>query len=450
MPKGAVMHRLRLASALLLIVGVLGGASAQPSAVAVTVNVTLDGQPADALVLALQNDEVVSWSYTDVHAPGIAQLELTPGDYTLRVDRGVGFTSTPQTLDLTVEDASVELSVSLSRTLEPNAEGYYGVDLHTHTAASAPAMERDFGIADHGVTPVDQAVGVQLAADLDAVFISDHNSVGGHATFAETATERGVPYLLSEEITTLRWGHFNVYALDSGQLVPFEFGKPPGAYFEEAHAAGASMVQVNHPLYSNGGYWFNRSKADYDANFDAAEALNGGFGADDAESIRQLHRFWNDGRRYVATASSDDHDWNDDHRGVDSRYGTPRTYVHVDGVLTAEALLDALAKGQAFLTYGPLVYLASADGALPGDTIRATGAVTLEARVASVQALDGLRAEWIADGERVAQTKLRDRREELTREIDPTGANWVLLRLVDASGHVRAMTNPLWINPSSP
>ena len=440
------MLRIRLASALLLSVGLLMGADAQPSDVSVSVNVEMDGQPADALVVALQNDEVVDWSYTDVQTPGTAQLGLTPGDYTLRVERGVGFTSMPKTVDLRVDRASpAEASVSLTRLVDPNAQGYYGIDLHTHTAASAPAMERDFGIADHGVTPVDQVVGVQLAADLDVVFISDHNSVGGHETFVQTANERGVPYVLSEEITTLRWGHFNIYSLRPGELVEFEFGKTPGAYFEQAREAGASLIQVNHPLYSNGGYWYTRSNSGYDANFDAAEALNGRFGEDDAASIRQLYRFWNDGRRYVATAASDDHDWNDDRQGVASRYGTPRTYVHVEGELSAEALLQSLQAGRAFLTYGPMVYLASTDGARPGDAIQTRGAVTLIARTESVRALDGLRAEWIFNGERIDRVDLQGQQQTISLDHEPTGAGWYLLRLIDIDGRVRAMTNPIWV-----
>ena len=444
------MKRIRSASTLILITGLLVGATAQPSAISVTVNVTLDNRPADALVVALQNDGVVDWSYTDVHTPGSAHLSLAPGDYTLRVAHGVGFTSSPETVDLTVQSGSpVETSVSLSRTLDPNERGYYGIDLHTHTAASAPAMERDFGISNHGVTPVDQAVGVQLAAGLDAVFISDHNSVGGHEAFVETADARGVPYVLSEEITTLRWGHFNVYSLEPGEPVEFQFGKTPSAYFDEARDAGASIVQVNHPFYSSGGYWYTRSKTGYDSSFDAAEAFNGEFDEEDAEAIRQLYRFWTEGRRYVATASSDDHDWNDDHQGVGSRYGTPRTYVHVEGEPTAEAILAALKDGHAFLTYGPMLYLSTADGAVPGDTIQASGPVTLQARTASVRALDGLRAEWVFNGDRLDQVDLGGPQQTITLEHQPSGAGWYLVRLVDPSGRVRAMTNPIWVEPGS-
>ncbi|MFB6285807.1 MAG: CehA/McbA family metallohydrolase [Candidatus Bipolaricaulia bacterium] len=444
------MERFRLASALILMIGLLVGASAQPTAVSVTVNVTLGGQPTDALVMARQNGEIVNWRYTDVHTPGMARLNLAPGNYGLRVDHGVGFTSTPKTVDLTVKAGSAaEISVSLSRALDPTKRGYYGIDLHAHTAASAPAMERDFGISNHGMTPVDQAVGVQLAADLDAAFISDHNSVGGHSTFADTAEARGMPYLLSEEITTLRWGHFNVYSLRPSEPVQFAFGKAPSAYFQEAGDAGASMVQVNHPLWSNGGYWFNRAKDGYNPNFDAAEAFNGRFGDDDAETIRQLFRFWNEGRGYVATAASDDHDWNDDVRGVDRRYGTPRTYVHAGDEPSAEAILTSLKQGHAFLTYGPMLYLRSSSGAIPGDTVQATDALTLQARVESVTSLDGLRAEWIADGERVAQSNLNGTSQQLVSNIDLSGANWALIRLVDESGRVRAMTNPIWLEPSS-
>jgi len=441
------MSRVRQVSVLILISGLLLGAATQTAKTPVTVRVSMDEQPIDALVVALQDGEPVAWTYTEVHTPGTAQLELEPGAYQLRIEGGTGFTSMPETVDLTVGDSPADVAVSLSRVLDPNEWGYYGIDLHTHTAASAPAMERDFGISNHGITPVDKVVVVQLAADLDAVFISDHNSVDGHEMFARTAKERGVPYLLSEEITTLRWGHFNVYSLNPSQVVEFEFGKAPSAYFQEAREAGAAIIQVNHPLYSNGGYWYTRSRSGYDPNFDAAEAFNGSFEEEDAEAVRQLYHFWTDGQRYVATASSDDHDWNDDHQGVGSRYGTPRTYVHVDGKPTAEAMLDSLKTGRAFLTYGPMVYLSSESGAIPGDTIR-PGTVALTAQIESVQSLDRLRAEWIFNGERLGRVDLQGHQQQVTLE-EPRGAGWYLIRLVDSSGRVRAMTNPIWVDRSS-
>jgi hypothetical protein len=430
---------------LLLVLGLVG--APEPS-VPVTVDVRVDGVPADVLLVITQGEDLIAVEYTDVHTPGRAGFSLAPGGYTLSVEHGAGFTSEPEIIELSVEpDAPAALTVEIARRFDPRAEGYYSADLHTHTAASAAAMERDFGITNHGVTPVDQAVGVQRAADLDVMFISDHNSVDGHELFAQTAEERGVPYILSEEITTLQWGHFNPYMLDPGALIPYSPEKIPDEYFAEARAAGAAVIQINHPLEPGLGYFFSRTAPEFNPSFDVVEAMNGPFDDGDFYAIEQLFRYWNEGKRYTAVGVSDDHDW----KALEVRYGSARTYVHLSGELTAVTFLESLMAGHAFATYGPLVYLTANGSAIPGDTLTLSSGdvVTLEARIQSVEPLDSLRAEVVRSGVRVAAFDLSGNEQTISFEDAPEGDGWYVVRLMDSQRAYLALTNPIWveINP---
>ncbi len=416
---------------------------AQPNGTLI-LSITVDGQPGDALIRVIQNGKTFTLEYTDVHALGRAQFALPPGNYTLQIEHGAGFISTPTVLDLSVAaGATQERSVSIASRLIPQELGYYSADLHAHTIGSAAAHERIFGIPNHGVTPIDQAVGVQLAAGLDLMFISDHNSVDGHELFAQTSQERGVPYLLSEEVTTIKWGHYNPIALEPGRLVEFGFSKTPTQYFNEARANGAALIQVNHPLDPIDGYFFSQSQPEYDPNFDAVEVFNGSFEEPDLQTILRLFNYWNEGKRLIATAVSDDHDW----KGQGTEYGTPRTYVFIDGPLTAEKFLTALQGAHAFVTYGPLLIAKANDSAIPGDTLklRPTEKISLKFDLLSVSVLDEMRLDVIRNGQRVASFEPEGEQATFTFEDVPSGNGWYIARLIGASGKYRAMTNPIWV-----
>jgi hypothetical protein len=69
--------------------------------------------------------------------------------------------------------------------------------------------------------------------------------------------------------------------------------------------------------------------------------------------------------------------------------GSVRTYVHLDGPLTAEAWLDGLRQGRTFFSTGPLLDL-RINGHLPGETLRlpATGGtISVEGSVTSIAPL---------------------------------------------------------------
>jgi len=339
-------------------------------------------------------------------------------------------------------EKTIVISANIERLFDPKSWNYYSADLHVHTFAGAAAHKRIFNIDNHGVTPVDQVVGVMLGADLDLMFISDHNSTDGHELFAKTSQKRGVPFILSEEITTIGWGHWNPMPLPLNGTVEYNLpDRNPDYYFKDARAKGATLIQANHPLSSNFGYFYNRERPGFDTSFDTVEVMNGPFGQSDERTIQTMFEFWNEGKRYVATAVSDDHDWKE----LETWYGSARTYVYVEGALTAEKWLTSLKAGHAFVTHGPLIRLTANEKFLPGDTLelKSGDSAKLRAELQSVTPLK--QAQLIKNGEVIQTIALKGTESVIEFSEALESKTWYVLRVYAEDG-TQAMTNPIWVN----
>lgn len=406
----------------------------------VTVWAKLGGAPVDVRVVARLGDTVHGIFYSPAEVPGIARFSLPAGTYTLVVEHGAGFARGAEVRTVTVRSGeNIELTVEFPVGFSASATwGYYAVDLHAHSNASFD-----------GSTPPDELVAVQRAAGLDVGFLSDHNTGDGHAPFAEMAARRGFPVILGVEITAFRW-HWVAYPVEAyvPQIPPMVWMGvgSPAPTFAEARQKGAQLIQVAHPFWAGAPYFDALERPFFDDGFDLVEIANGEFSDDDERTIEQLFRFWNDGRRYVAVAVSDAHHWKDPAHV----YGRPRTYVHVEGDLTVEALLDALGRGRAFATYGPLVNFTAQGTARPGDTVVLKGGeeIRLQAElfVAPREEPRGLaHAEVIRNGTVVRQFALEGKSEGMIAFTDtPTASGWYIVRVVATDGD-QAWTNPIWV-----
>jgi hypothetical protein len=366
---------------------------------------------------------------------GRGEQLLPPGEYVVTVGRGEGVTAAPVTRTVQLPPGeTTTVTVELQRQYDPRSRGYYGADLHVHTHASGD-----------GVSPVSTVVWAERAADLDVAVISDHNTAAGHRPFIESAERLGMPYLLSEEITTSSWGHFNAFPLRPGEAVEVSPEKTPAEYFSEARAKGARIIQVNHPLWGSGqGYFTRMGNPGFDWDFQAVEVLNGfngQLGETDLGAVQAVFDLWTQGLPVVATGGSDDHNMD---RPV-ARVGVPRTYVYVDlkdgEELTTERWLAALGGGQAFVTNGPLVYLTAQEGARPGSRLRAGGPLRLQIEMESRKALRTLRL-W-RNGREVRVYPLEGHEAFIEWEgIARYG--WYAVT-VEAEDRGFALTNPIWV-----
>jgi hypothetical protein len=396
------------------------------------------GAPIDARIDILQGQKpVVEYLgkhtfFTELTPRGQTEISLAPGTYRFSVGSRAGFDTSPVTVtSLVSPGARQTLSVAIQRQFDPAKMGWYGADMHHHSDQ------------EDGVTPPAAVARSELAAGLDVLFLSDHDTTVNHRAMQAIADARGLIFIPSMELSP-SWGHFNAYPLRLGEPPRLEMNTASvQEVFKEARRLGATAIQVNHPYDPGEGYFasLDRGVANggFDPDFQLLE-INGAQADKDGKVIASAWRFWNEGRRYYLTAGSDTHDvWN----GVS---GDARVYVHVDGALTVESFVDGLKRGHAFVSHGPLVF----PDHMYGET------VTLKAGQSAalgfdLEAVNGLKQATLISGGKqidVVHYAAGQTAAHLTAPITApaTGSSpgWFALTVEDAKG-MTAYTDPIWI-----
>lgn len=363
--------------------------------------------------------------FTDLQPQGSTQIELAPGPYVLSIGSGAGFSSKALEVPVTVISGEAQpLAVAINRPFNPEKDGWYSADLHHHSDQA------------DGVTPPAELARSELAAGLDVLFVSDHDSTVNDKMLQDIAHARGVPFIPSIELSP-SWGHFNAYPIKMGAATTLEMSKATvQEVFAEAHRMGAEMIQVNHPYNSGEGYLASLDRGvasgGFDPDFNLLE-INGAEPDKDERTLAAALKFWSEGKRYYLAAGSDTHDvWND-------RSGDARVYVHVDGPLTAASFLDGLKQGHAFVSHGPLIFAEPMFGA---TAILKKGSVDLTLRLEAVAGLR--RATVICQGKPVKMVDYSAGETTLRVVFSATAAGFCLVTAEDAAGKT-AYTDPIWV-----
>ena len=177
--------------------------------------------------------------------------------------------------------------------------------------------------------------------------------------------------------------------------------------FLKAKAQGAVTGYVhpfngeNDPLLGNlgGGKGFI-----VDAALDTTDALE--WSDANRAGFYPLYAVWNNGLKVTATGGEDS--ISSLHRS--KLVGSVRTYVYTGNAgLDMQAWFDAMVKGRAFVSSGPLLEL-RIEGALPGDTVplpAGGGEVTVQGRLRSVVALPSV--ELVCNGQQIGRASCRER-----------------------------------------
>lgn len=242
---------------------------------------------------------------------------------------------------------------------DPGVEVHYSVtftygerqlllgDTHVHTTAS------------DGELSAETVVRTARAADLDFVFLTDHNNYAQNLSLPEVS---GITVLPG-----LEWTHYEGHAGMLGVVRPLEnpFCVNPtvqtGNILAEARNKGALLV-LNHPFCPACGWHFPLE----DEQFDLVEAINGGTdpGANEA-CIRWWHRQLCLGKRWRIIGGSDFH------RLEPGRcIGQPAMAVYALS-RSPQDILSALRRGNSYLLawpQGPVLRLEAA-GALLGECV---------------------------------------------------------------------------------
>jgi hypothetical protein len=367
--------------------------------------------------------------FTELNPKGRVQVPIAPGSYEFAVASGDGFLGLEQRAKVEVAPKSAaSATVALPRLVDPEARGWYAADLHHH-ADQAEA-----------VTPPEELARSQLAAGLDVLFVSDHDSTVNHDALQKIADERGIPFIPGVELSP-SWGHFNAYPLKIGQPLAVDTSVASvDEIFREARRQGALVIQVNHPFIPYG--YFTSVAAGvapggFNPGFDLME-INDAAPEDDDKVLQALWGYWSAHHRYYLSAGTDTHDvWN-------SRSGHVRVMAHVAGPISAAGFAEAIKAGHAYVTHGPLIF----PDVVFGDQYRVKPDQPFSLGF-DLKSAEGLkRVELISAGEVVTQQVFNGAPTAARVDFPLKAARsaWYALTVEDVRGQ-RAYTNPIWVDP---
>jgi hypothetical protein len=365
--------------------------------------------------------------FTELEPRGRATVALAPGDYVFNVSSGAGFLAADVPVSLKVRSDQVTAGqVVIAPLFHPPARGWYAADLHHHADRA------------EAVTPPADVARSQLAAGLDLLFVSDHDSTANHATLQSIAAARGMPFIPGIELSP-SWGHFNAYPLALGVQLNLDTSTASvDELFREARRAGASIVQVNHPFIPFGYLTSVKNgvaPGGFNAGFDLLE-INSSQAQDDDKVLGKLWELWNSGQHYYLSAGSDTHDvWNE-------QSGRVRAFVHVEGALSSQKFADALKAGHAYVSYGPLIFPGVSFGEeLP---IRAGEPFDLAFELDSTAGIS--KVELIHGGSVQDSRSLADAptSTSTTFTLSSDHAGWYSLIVEDHAGR-KAYSDPIWV-----
>ena len=322
----------------------------------------------DGLILADGTAEVPIGVDTCVPTPAIPY-----GRYHVWAWRGIEYEKWEGDVDLSANRGRVVLAIELDRAWTPH--GTLAADLHVHAHAS-----------NDSTMPNPQRVIAQVAAGIQVVALTDHNSNGDlDAEITTLHLEDRIASIAGNELTA-NAQHVNVYPVPFDRNLP-NGGAPPAAKVvdataEQMFAMGRAMktnpiVQVNHPrfrvnsLYDTTGWNGVTWPPPFPTSFDAVEVL-AGYSAFNVpgdrrldDGVRDYYTFVDHGHVVIPVANSDTHDLN---WVLD---GTARTYVFSHDPRTSpfdeDAFIAALRARRTVATTGPWLDVEAApkQGATP-------------------------------------------------------------------------------------
>ncbi len=403
-----------------------------PGAIELEVAEARSGAPLDARVTISAGDKPLvqflgrTTFFTALERKGHLAEPIAPGAYRFVVSAGGGFLAEDAVAQLRVASGRVSRArIAINRLFDPRARGWYAADLHHHADRA------------EAVTPPRELARSQLAAGLDVLFVSDHDSTANTSPLREIARARGVSFIPGIELSP-SWGHFNAYPLDLQAKFAIDTSTASVAgVFAEARREGAQVVQVNHPFIPYG-YFASLDSGvapgGFNPAFDLIE-INSSNPNDDPKVLARIWTFWNDRKHYYLSAGSDTHDvWNEES-------GRVRAYVHLDGPPDPQGFVAGLKAGHAYVTYGPLIF----PQAMFGDQIGITpgGPRTLGFDLAAVAGLK--QVQLVSNGavQRTQSFPDAPRESHVVFEVPLQPPGWYALMVEDQRGR-KAYSDPIW------
>lgn len=344
------------------------------------------------------------------------------------------------------------MTISLTKVFNPNP-GWYRGDFHAHTTCS-----------DGALTPRELS-DLAVEQGLDFLTITDHNDIRAFDDFDESFERMILPGV---EVT-LYEGHFNVFGFDGNTWVTRElFRSVVDLPLEKRYSLRKNhaeltglldrlaqvgfFISINHPLLEP---WEWRDSQTPITFFDGIELINDPTYRDNYKMNPAARRMWsawlNAGLRVTGIGGSDFHSStpSDDRKRI-SRLNLPLTYVYAEQ-LSCQAVLEALRRGHAYLSMGPLIeFTANVNGKeyMMGDDLGIIQtSAWLRGRVEGCEV--PARAILIKNGAAVAEAMVYNGQAQVEFEVlpDNPGHAWFRLDVIDAQDQGMAISNPIFVGP---
>lgn len=364
--------------------------------------------------------------FTELEQVGSALINLAPGHYRLKISSGENFFSKGAFYELNIKSREqTNLTALVESKSWPNKQAWYSADLHHHS-----------DVLD-GRTQPELVVRSQLAAGLDVLFISDHDSSKNHQKMFEFSQIRQVPFLASMEISP-SWGHFNVFPLSNSALLGIDLSSSSFAeIIQEVKRMGGTTIQVNHP-YISYGYFFNveRNKITKSPkeDFNLIE-INSNNQETQQQTIEKAWDLWNHGLRYYLSAGTDTHNvWHE-------LSGEIRSFAYVKDNLSADGFSNALRAGHSYVSYGPLIF----PDIIFGEELALLNQQELKLNF-KLQSVNGLKSVQLIKEGQVIETAELGGLTEISKSFKIIFKNktWYSLIVEDNLGK-KAFSNPIWL-----
>ena len=209
----------------------------------------------------------------------------------------------------------------------PAAPGlrWVAADFHAHTLHS------------DGELTVPELAALAVRAGLDALAVTDHNTVAHHAELAAVGRRYGIALIPGQEVTT-EYGHANAF----GDIGWVDFREPAPTWVDTVAARGG-LLSINHPLAADCAW-----RHPLPVRPPLAEVWHTSWLAPAWGGPVAWWEAWG-----TTTTPIGGSDW---HRDDGTRLGVPTTWVAVDadaeGPDLADAVLDGLRAGRTAVSAG--------------------------------------------------------------------------------------------------
>lgn len=382
-------------------------------------------------------------------ATGETRTRVPAGSYRVTASRGPIYEIWQKDVDLS-PGKEVTLEAELTRV--PVPVGWVSGDFHVHCLKSP----------DSGVSLPDRARSL-VCEGVDWFAATDHDYRTDYTSVLDTlALAASLKVLMSEEITTFNFGHFNAFPLEADTEAPGRgavpiLGTNPERIFTGLRDEGDVLIQINHPRSRTSGY-FSLVEDPLLFDFEMMEIANGRESSIDAVWADWMAAL-RSGRRVVGVGNSDSHFL------VGQEVGYPRNYVQVDSAFVGDpdSLVAALRRGRVVAGYGPFIDLTLEGESVGSTVIHREGKLTGHIRVIAPTWIDVSEVAVIVDGEDqiVFKVRERDREVRFDEDFDVTmhASGFVLVRVtgeesmhpvLTEDGNLQpvlplAFTNPVWV-----